>query len=265
MMSVIIGSSLIFLFIYYGIEIYNKIKLNKILAKPFDEKYIEILQNIPFYDKLTEEEKNKIHKSILIFINTKRFIGVKTEVTEEMKVIISFYACLLVLHSQIKTCYEDLSTIVIYPYVIIAKQVMQTGGVYVKGDFLLAGQSAGETVVIAWNEAKKDAYHLHKDNVILHEFAHELDFLDGEADGVPPIGDKYHEWAKVLSKEYKKLSEIASKNRNWGKYKLIGSYAATNPAEFFAVITERYFEEREKFKRDFPDLFKELEYFYNSK
>jgi Mlc titration factor MtfA (ptsG expression regulator) len=263
MLFIILAGSIIFLFFYFVITIYNKIKLNKILSKPFSEDYIKILENIPFYNKLTKEEKEQIHRSILIFINTKKFIGVKIEIIDEIKIVIAFYACLLVLHARIKTCYEDLEYILVYPYVMISEQIRQNGGIYHKDEFLLAGQSAGDTVVIAWNEAKKDAYHLYKNNVIIHEFAHELDFLTGEANGVPPIGDKYHEWAKIISKEYTKLVDIASKNRNWGKYKLIGDYAATNPAEFFAVITEIYFEKREKFKKDFPGLFKELEYFYN--
>jgi len=151
----------------------------------------------------------------------------------------------------------------IYPYTIVAKQVSANGGIYTKGEFLLEGQSASDTVVVSWHDAKKDAYHLHENNVIVHEFAHEIDFLDGNADGTPPLPyAKYSEWAKVLSHEYNKLSEVALKNRDWGKYKLIGSYAATNEAEFFAVITERYIEKPDALKKHFPELFQEINSFY---
>ena len=137
------------------------------------------------------------------------------------------------------------------------------GGIYTKGTFLLEGQSSGSTVVLVWSDVKKDAYHLHENNVVIHEFAHELDFLDGIADGTPPMPySKYHEWAQVLSHDFNHLQEITLNDREWGKYKLIGSYAATNEAEFFAVISERYFEAPEKLKKHFPELFQELEEFY---
>jgi Mlc titration factor MtfA (ptsG expression regulator) len=230
---------------------------------PFSSKYEEILQKIPLYAKLNAAERKKIHKSILIFINMKEFAGVNMEVTDEMKIVIAFHACILLLNAALESCYENLATILIYSHTIVAKQISANGGVFTKGNFLLEGQSASDTVVISWNDAKKDAYHIHNDNVIIHEFAHELDFLDGSADGTPPLPNaKYHEWAKTLSSEFNKLSEVALKNRNWGNYKLIGAYAATNEAEFFAVITERYFENPKGVKKHFPDLFKELNSFY---
>jgi Mlc titration factor MtfA (ptsG expression regulator) len=221
------------------------------------------LEKIPLFTKLNAAEKEDIKKSILIFINTKEFVGVNVAVTDEMKVVIAFHACILLLNAVIESCYENLATVLIYSHTIVANQVSNNGGIFTKGDFLLEGQSASDTVVIAWNDAKKDAYHIHNDNVIIHEFAHELDFLDGSADGTPPLPEsKYHEWAKVLSDEFNKLSEVALKNRDWGEYKLIGAYAATNEAEFFAVVTERYFENPEALKKHFPDLFKELDSFY---
>ena len=250
--------------LYFIYSFYKKRKMQKILEKPIPQEYQEILKNIPLYNKLSKEEQVKMHKSIMLFIHTKEFVGVNIEVTDEMKVVIAFHACLLLLHVNFESCYENLITILIYSHTVIAKQISANGGVFTKGDFLLEGQSAGDTVVIAWNDAKKDAYHLYENNVLLHEFAHEIDFLDGSADGTPPLPfSKYHEWASVLSHEFNKLSKVALKNRDWGKYKLIGSYAATNEAEFFAVVTERYFERHESLKKHFPELFKELQSFYN--
>jgi Mlc titration factor MtfA (ptsG expression regulator) len=249
--------------IYFIYSYLKEKKLREVLSVPFPAKYEQILQKIPLYTKLNAAEQEQIQKSILIFINTKEFVGVNVDVTDEMKVVIAFHACILLLNAVIESCYENLATVLIYSHTVIAKQASNNGGIFTKGDFLLEGQSASDTVVIAWNDAKKDAYHIHNDNVIIHEFAHELDFLDGSADGAPPLPDaKYHEWAKVLSSEFNKLSEVALKNRDWGEYKLIGAYAATNEAEFFAVVTERYFENPEALKKHFPDLFKELDSFY---
>ena len=250
--------------IYFLYTYYKRQKLQKILQKPMPLEYIKILGKIPFYNKLDRIEKEHIHISILTFINTKEFVGVDMEVTDEMKLVVAFHACFLLLHVAFKSCYENLVTILIYSHTMVAKQMSANGGVFTKGDFLLEGQSSGDTVIISWDDAKKDAYHIHNNNVILHEFAHEIDFLDGNADGTPPLlSSKYHEWATVLFHEFNKLSEVALKNRDWGKYKLIGSYAATNEAEFFAVITERFFERPDALKKHFPELFKELEGFYN--
>ncbi len=230
---------------------------------PFDPKYRKILEKTPHYRYLNEEDQRKIERSILRFIHTKEFVGVKMDVTDEMKVIIAFYACLLLLHIDTDNCYDNLNTIILYPSPVVLDNVRNNGGIYTKEDFLIDGQSANDTVVLVWHDARYEAYHLRHDNVIVHEFAHEIDYMDGEVDGVPPLErSKYDSWTKVLLEDFKKLNHVALKNREWGKYKLLGSYAATNEAEFFAVVTERFFESPHSLKRHFPELYKELKDFY---
>jgi len=230
----------------------------------FKEKHRKLLQKTPHYNNLTDEDKEKIEHSIILFAYTKEFVGVGVDVSEEMKVIIGFYACLLLLHIKDSHCYENLQTIIIYPSAVAIDTVQNSGGIYTKEKFVIEGQSSNNTVIIIWHEARQEAYHLRHNNVIVHEFAHEIDFLDGEIDGIPPIEkSKYHEWCQVLFGDYKKLSEVALKNRDWGRYKLLGAYAATNEAEFFAVVTERFFESPNHLKRTFPELYNELESFYH--
>ncbi len=244
---------------------YKKRKLLETIAQmPFDPKYRKILEKTPHYRYLSEEDKEKIERSILRFIHTKKFVGVKMDVTDEMKVIIAFYACLLLLHIDTDNCYDNLKTIILYPSPVVFDNVRNNGGIYTKEDFLIDGQSANDTVVLVWHDARYEAYHLRHDNVIVHEFAHEIDYMDGEVDGVPPLErSKYDSWTKVLLEDFKKLNDVALKNREWGKYKLLGSYAATNEAEFFAVVTERFFESPHSLKHHFPELYKELKDFYN--
>ncbi len=240
-------------------------KLQRIKSLSFDDVDRSYLLKTAHYKNLSEEEKRKIERSILLFIHTKEFMGVNLEVTDEMKIIIAFYACLLLLHIKTDNCYANLKTIVIYSHPILTKTITSFGGVYTKEKFFIEGQSANNTVVISWHEAKKEAYHLRHNNVIIHEFAHEIDFMDGEIDGIPPIEkSKYNEWTHVLFQEFSKLKTVALKNRYWGKYKLLGSYAATNEAEFFAVATERFFESPQSLKKNFPELYDELEGFYCS-
>ncbi len=244
---------------------YRRKQLRKMVAKmPFDPAYRKVLSRIPHYKNLTAEEKEKIERSILLFVHTKTFTGVKMEVTDEMKVVIAFYACLLLLHIETNNCYDNLKTIILYPAPVVLDNVRNNGGIYTKEDFVIDGQSANDTVVLVWHDAKYEAYHLRHDNVIIHEFAHEIDFMDGEIDGVPPLErSKYDSWTKVLYEDFKKLNSVAIRNREWGKYKLLGSYAATNEAEFFAVVTERFFESPHSLKRHFPELYSELKDFYH--
>jgi len=244
---------------------YRKRKVLETIAQmPFDPQYRKILERTPHYRYLSDEDQRKIERSILRFIHTKEFVGVKMDITDEMKVVIAFYACLLLLHIDTDNCYDNLKTIILYPSPVVLDNVRNNGGIYTKEDFLIDGQSANDTVVLVWHDARYEAYHLRHDNVIVHEFAHEIDYMDGEVDGVPPLErSKYDSWTKVLLEDFKKLNNVALKNREWGKYKLLGSYAATNEAEFFAVVTERFFESPHSLRHHFPELYKELKDFYN--
>ena len=243
----------------------HKKMLEKISSMPFPENYRNFLTGLAHYNNLTSDEKMKIEASILHFIYTKTFVGVKElVVTDEMKVLIAFHACLLLLHIETTNCYNNLKTIIIYDHPVMIDKVQNNGGIFSKEQFLISGQSANDTVVIIWNEAKHEIYHPRHENVILHEFAHEIDFMDGEIDGVPPMEQsRYHEWTSVLYKDFHTLNNIVRKNRDWGKYKLIGEYAATNEAEFFAVITERFYESPKSLKKHFPEIYDELKQFYH--
>ena len=245
--------------IYAFMSFRRKKRLQEISKIKFKPKHRKLLLKTAHYKNLSQEDKKKIERSIILFANTKDFIGVKMDATDEMKVIIAFYACLLLLHIETENCYDNLKTIILYPSPVILNDVRNNGGIYTKESFVIDGQSTNDTVVLVWHDAKYEAYHLRHDNVIIHEFTHEIDFMDGEIDGVPPIeNSKYNEWTNVLFSDYQKLNKIALKNRNWGKYKLLGSYAATNEAEFFAVVSERFFESPHSLHRNFPELYNEL-------
>lgn len=257
------GLGLTILSLYFLINLKKQEKLQKIDAMSFKEEHRAYLRKTPHYKNLSEKDKEKIERSILLFINTKEFVGISLEISDEMKIIIAFYACLLLLHIDTKTCYDSLRTIIVYPYPVATNKIQNNEGIYSNEQFLIEGQSANDTVIIIWDEAKSEAYHLRHNNVIIHEFTHEIDFMDGEIDGVPPLEkSKYDEWSRVLTNEFNNLNEVAIENSNWGKYKLLGEYASTNKAEFFAVATERFFESPKNLQTNFPELYNELENFY---
>lgn len=256
-----LGATVLGVYLLYDMR--QKKLLHKIESLDFPESYKNTLSKTPHYSKLSTLDQKKLQRSILRFIYTKDFVGVELDVTDEMKVITAFYACLLLVHKETESCYEDLKTIIIYPHAVVVKEVKSAGGIFTKEQFVIQGRSANHTVVLTWHEAKKEAYHLRHNNVIIHEFAHEIDFMDGYIDGIPPLEkSKYDGWVNTFYREFAKLNEIALKDRSWGKYKLLGTYAASNEAEFFAVVTERFFEDPASLKRHFPNLYNELVSFY---
>ena len=257
------GLALSALSVYFFLTLRKQEKLQKIKKMSFKEEHRVYLRKTPHYKNLSDEDKEKIEHSILLFVHIKEFIGVSLDVSDEMKVIIAFYACLLLLHIDTQNCYDNLHTIIIYLHPVVTNKIQNNGGIFSNEQFFIEGQSANDTVVIIWDEARSEAYQRGQDNVIIHEFAHEIDFMNGEIDGVPPIEkSKYEEWSRVLNSEFNKLREVALENRNWGKYELLGSYASVDEAEFFAVITERFFGSPEILKTNFPELYNELENFY---
>lgn len=243
----------------------SKKLLEQIAATPFPSEYHKFLGQLWHYRNLSPKEKSKIETSIVHFLYTKSFVGAKDlVVSDEMRVLIAFYACLLLLHRESANCYDNLKTILIYPHPVLIQKVENNGGIFNKEQFLISGQSINDTVVIIWDEAKREIYHPRHDNVVIHEFAHEIDLMDGIADGVLPLERSlYNEWTHVLYKEFDKLHSTVVKNRDLGKYALLGEYASTNEAEFFAVVTERFYESPQSLKKHFPDIYSELKRFYN--
>jgi len=150
-----VGSAVI---IFWLIRAYRKKKkLQWISSLPFSEEERSHLKHLSQYQHLSTEEKERIERSILRFIHTKHFTGVQLDVTEEMKIIIAFYACLLLLHIETKNCYDNLQTIIIYNQPVLIDRVQNNGGIFSKEQFLIDGQSANDTVVIIWHDAKREA------------------------------------------------------------------------------------------------------------
>jgi len=236
--------------------------LSKIRSTPPPKRFEHYLEKTPHFPLLDTEDRALALERVRLFLAQKEFIGIRKEATEEMQVVIAFYAVLIALRFP-EDCYHELKTVLIYPYRFVADEVSSYGGIYTKEEIIMDGQSSGDTVVISWHEARHEAHTLGHHNVIIHEFAHELDFEDGAADGIPPLdAEHYAGWSHVLFHHYDRLNEIAQKNRDWGDYALFGSYAATHPAEFFAVASEIFFCHPNSLHHAFPDVYAQLKGFY---
>lgn len=237
-------------------------RYKKLKATPFPKTYEDILINIPQYRVLTSPLKEKLHLLILLFIDQKEFIGAKMTLSDEIKVLIAFYATLMRLGFALGEK-DRVNTIIIYPNHFIVEEAQSDGGIHRDATSILEGQSANGTVVISWQDIKKNIAQRGRDNVIIHEFAHELDFEDGFADGTPLLErSNYRRWSEVFSKAFESLQTLHHKRMDSEKLDFLGTYALKNEAEFFAVCSERFFERPKALKTYFPDIYEQLRLFY---
>jgi len=219
-------------------------------------------RNVPLAGGLTLEERERLLRLVQLFLSEKHFEGCGgLTVSDEMKVTIAAGACLLLLHLE-GPCYPTLRTVLVYPHAFVPKFARPpTAGGIVQPPAALLGESWGDgVVVISWDDTLKGA----RDpadgvNVVLHEFAHQLDDEDGRADGAPLISSgAFRTWGRVLSDEYARLREDAAADRA----SVLDSYGAKSKAEFFAVATETFFEKPVQLERDHPELYAQLKQFY---
>jgi Mlc titration factor MtfA (ptsG expression regulator) len=237
---------------------------NRLRSQPFPEPWLTILRrNVPYYDRLTPAEQQELRGHIQVFIAEKNFEGCGgLELTDEIVVTIAAYACILLLHRQ-HDYYPRLQSILVYPDAYPAA-VTRPGPAHtlLEGHEIRAGESwRSGAVVLSWNHVR----HCPADpgdgrNVVLHEFAHQLDQENGATDGAPllPRTSMYAAWARILGREYRDLLDDTAADRPT----LLDKYGATDPAEFFAVATEYFFEKPQQLRQRHPELYDELKLFY---
>jgi MtfA peptidase len=239
-------------------------RLSQLEVMPFPDEWERILEkNVSLYRYLPDALKQQLHSDIKIFITEKHFEGLGgLEITDEIKVTIAAEASMLLLNRK-HSDYPRLSSILVYPSAYVAKQkTIINGGVYIEGQSVRLGESWQHgSVILAWDVVRQGAINSQDGhNVVLHEFAHQLDQEDGIADGAPILekSSSYAAWARILNREFEHLRS----NVEHHKKNVLDNYGATNPPEFFAVATETFFEKPEQLKKKAPDLYYELRSFY---
>lgn len=219
-------------------------------------------KNLPFLASLSAEDRRELEGLVRIFIAEKSFEGCAgLELTDEIKLTIAAQACLLLLHRD-TDIFPNVDSILVYPSTYIVPIREREGAVVIEGDQARLGESWQRgLVVLAWDHVLSGAAQP-KDgqNVVLHEFAHQLDSEDGVMNGTPELGARarYTAWAHALSEEFEQLS----RRLHAGRPSDIDPYGATSPAEFFAVLTEMFFEKPRALKRRHPSVYAELAAFY---
>ncbi len=257
----VVGASVLAFFI--GKRALRNRRLRQLAALPFPGEWEKILEkNVGLYRYLPDTLKEQLRNDIKIFVNEKHFEGLGgLEMTDEIKVTIAAEASMLLLNRKNRD-YPGLSSILVYPGAYVAKQNTAVGGgVYIEGRSVRLGESWQHgSVVLAWDYVRQGAVNSEDGhNVVLHEFAHQLDQEDGISDGAPILENRssYAAWARIMSKEYERLRSNIEHKKG-----VMDDYGATNPAEFFAVATETFFEKPRQLKKKSPDLYAELKGFY---
>lgn len=222
-----------------------------------------IERNVPGFRRLPAADQDELLGHIQVFLDEKRFEGCGgLEITEEIRVTVAAQACLLLLHRE-TDYYPDLEVILVYPRAYLARaREVREGGVVVEGDHARLGESWSRgVVVLSWDGVLAGAADVSDGhNLVLHEFAHQLDQEDGPSDGAPelPRDSMYAAWARILGHEYARLVNDDARLRRT----VIDRYGATNPAEFFAVVTEAFFEKPRQLRARHPELYEQLRAYY---
>lgn len=265
-MEVYVGAGVLF-FIWFVVFFLGQKKAARrkvLLNKPLNEEQLQILKkNFSIAFKLPDHLQSKLHGLINLFLDEKDFTGCNgLEIDEEIRVTIAAQACLLLLNNKTQPWYKKLHTVLVYPSAYKAVSTSHQGDRISESDSVRLGESwGGGSIVLSWSHSRHGGVNFDDgQNVVLHEFAHQLDQVDGAADGIPQLETAacYASWAKVLSEHYKKLVHKTMKNQKT----LLDKYGATNEAEFFSVATECFFEKPRQMNKKHPELYAELSKYY---
>ena len=221
-------------------------------------------QNLSIFRRLPPEDQADLLGHVQVFLAEKHFEGCGgLELTEEIRVTIAAQACVLLLHRD-TDYYPELTSILVYPSGYVANEERHVGGgIWEEGGEDRLGHTAPgmRALVLAWDSARHGAADPTSGaNLILHEFAHQLDFENRVVDGVPVLEThgEYVAWARIMSAEFEALRQAQDAEAPT----LLDTYGATNPAEFFAVCTEAFFERPRALREKHPALYSELSRFF---
>ena len=234
-------------------------------ARPFPTKWLTLIQrHVAFFNRLSESDRTELLGHIQVFLAEKRFEGCGGfAITDEVRVTIAAQACLLLLHRS-TDYFPLLLTILVYPLTYMAEEKRQVGEhLWEEGRVSRLGETGRRmgSLVLSWGALKHGAADpADGKNVVLHEFAHQLDFENDAADGVPELATREQQiaWAEVMRSEYASLRAADES----GIPTLLDTYGATNPVEFFAVSVEAFFEQPRALRAHHPKLYAELRRYF---
>lgn len=228
-------------------------------ARPFPAAWREVLsRNVAHFGRISAQQQARLCRDLSILIAEKYWEGCGgLAVTDEVKVTVAAQACLMLLGRDDHDYFARVPTVLVYPS---AFREPTDDGEWPRAGW--AGRSVYRgPVILAWDAALGEG----RDpslgwNLVIHEFAHQLDDLDGSVNGTPALGSdgEGEKWARVMTAEYTRLLRDLRK----GRETFLGGYAATSEAEFFSVASERFFTLPHRLRRYHPSLHELLRGYY---
>ncbi|WP_430737009.1 zinc-dependent peptidase [Psychrobacter sp. VH5] len=207
-------------------------------------------KRIVILDRLNEDERSRLFELATLFLDEKSITGAQGfEITDKVRLSIALQACLPILNLGLEW-YKGWSSVIIYhgSYKSESTTVDEFGIVH-EGQQHRSGEAWQRgPVILSWKDAKHSG-ECDGHNVVIHEFVHKLDMLNGRANGFPPMHPDMDpaRWTKIMSRDF----EDFQNHRKSG----LDRYGATNPAEFFAVLSEVFFETPQKLFDAYPDIY----------
>ena len=240
-------------------------RLRRALAQPLAAAELAILErNVEQYRAMDAGQRTRLERLVRRFLFEKTFVGCAgLEITDEMRLTIAGQACLLLMGARGDAVYPTLNAVLVYPGAfLVPRRQVDAAGVVTEERQDLLGESWGDgRVILSWDHVRRsDNEEPPSHNVVLHEFAHQLDSESGSTNGAPYLGsaERYRSWSEVLSRDFAALRHDA-----WfGQQGVLDHYGATNPAEFFAVATEAFFEQPHRLAERHAALFEEFLKYY---
>jgi len=236
---------------------------NRILAAVrLDERAWRLaIQRFPFTRVLSTDERDRLRELTLLFMHDKRFSSAHgLRLTDDMQLHVAVQACALILNLGLEY-YRGWREIVLYPAGFVPRhQHVDEAGVVHEGDEVYAGEAwLHGPVILSWADIAESDY---PDgvNVVIHEFAHKLDMLNGSANGYPPLhrGMDRRTWSEAFNTAYHDLCTRVDS----GEDTIIDPYASESPGEFFAVLSEAFFELPDVVQAEYPRVYAQLAQFY---
>ncbi len=246
-------------------ELLKQQRRRRLRARSFPKEWLKLIQrHVVFFPKLNASDRAELLGHIQVFLAEKRFEGCGGfAITDEVRVTIAAQACLLLLHRR-TDYFPGLLTILVYPLTYMVEEKRQVGEhVWEEGTVSRLGETGRRmgSLVLSWGAVKHGAADpADGKNVVLHEFAHQLDFENHAADGVPRLATREQQlaWSEVMRSEFASLRAADES----GIPTLLNTYGATEPAEFFAVSVEAFFKQPHALRAHHPKLYAELRKYF---
>ena len=228
-----------------------------------DALWNEALAVLPFLAIYTHDELARLRDLVVLFLSAKSIVGTHGhDVTPLQRTIIAVQACVLVLNLDL-ALYDDFENVVVFPGEFVpGREWEDEAGVVHRQDDPLAGEAMpGGPVLLSWPDVEASAdWNDAGMNLVIHEFAHKIDMRDGNANGCPPLPPELpaKAWRAALGGAFDHFGARVDGDEDTA----IDPYAAEDPGEFFAVLSEVFFVEPALLKREYPDVYRLFSQFY---